>query len=44
MHYVMDNIEAEKLPGEIQRRRIPSSQRIRVVVETLDNDLPLASF
>ena len=42
MRYVMENIEAEKLPDEMQRRGIPPRQRLRVVVETLDNDLTLA--
>lgn len=42
MRYVMENIEAEKLPGEMKRRGIPPRQRLRVVVETLDNDLTLA--
>jgi hypothetical protein len=42
MRYILDNIEAGKIPGEIQRRGIPARQRVRVVVETLDNDVPLA--
>ena len=42
MRYVMENIEAEKLPGEMKRRGIPPRQRLRVVVETLDDDVPLA--
>ncbi len=44
MRYVMENIEAEKLPGEMQRRGIPPRQRLRVVVETIDNNLPLAQM
>ena len=42
MRYVLEDIEAGKIPGEIQRRGIPAKQRVRVVVETLDADLPLA--
>jgi hypothetical protein len=42
MRYVLENIEAEKLPREIERRGIPPRQRLRVVVETLDDDMPLA--
>ena len=42
MRYILENIEAGKIPGEIQRRGIPAQQRVRVVVETIDEDLPLA--
>lgn len=42
MRYVMENIDAEKLPAEMKRRGIPLRQRLRVVVETLDADLTLA--
>ena len=42
MRYILDNIEAGKIPGEIQRRGIPAQQRVRVLVETLDDNLPLA--
>jgi hypothetical protein len=42
MRYVLEDIEAGKVPGEIQRRGIPARQRVRVVVETLDDDMPLA--
>ncbi len=42
MRYVLDDIEAGKVAGEIQRRGIPPRQRIRVVVETLDAELPMA--
>jgi hypothetical protein len=42
MRYVLEDIEAGKVPGEIQRRGIPARQRVRVVVETLDGDMPLA--
>lgn len=44
MRYVLENIEAGKLPGEIARRGIPARQRLRVVVETLSDDLPLAEM
>ena len=44
MRYVLENIEAGKLPGEIERRGIPARQRLRVVVETLGDDLPLAQI
>ena len=36
MRYVMENIEAEKVAGEMKRRGIPPRQRLRVTVETLD--------
>ena len=42
MRYVMENIEAENLPGEMQRRGIPPRQRLSVVIETLDDSLTLA--
>ena len=44
MRYVLENIEAEKLPGEMRRRGIPPHQRLRVVMETLDDDTPLAEI
>ena len=44
MRYVLENIEAGKLAGEIQRRGISPGQRVRVVVETLDTDFPLAQM
>lgn len=44
MRYVLENIEAGKLPGETARRGIPARQRVRVVVETLSDDLPLAGM
>jgi hypothetical protein len=44
MRYVLENIEAERLPGEMQRRGISPGQRLRVVVETLDSDMPLAGI
>lgn len=44
MRYVLDNIEAGTLPAEMTRRGIAPRQRVRVVVETLNeaSDLPLA--
>ncbi len=44
MRYVLENIEADKVPAEMQRRGIPPRQRLRVVVETLDEKLPLAEM
>ena len=41
MRYVIENIEAGKLTDEIRRRGLPEHQRVRAVVETL-NELPLA--
>ena len=42
MRYVLDDIQAGKLPTEIRRRGIAPEQRLRVVLETLDAGLPLA--
>jgi hypothetical protein len=44
MRYVIDNIEVRKVPAEIERQGIAPSQRVRVVVETLDDDLPMAKI
>ncbi len=44
MRYVMEDIEAGKLPGEIERRGIAPRQRLRVIVETLNGELPLAQL
>jgi hypothetical protein len=44
MRYVLNDIEAEKLPGEMKRRGIAPHQRLRVVVETIDTELPLAEL
>jgi len=38
MRYFLENVEAAKLPGEIARRGIAPRQRLRVVVETLEDD------
>jgi len=42
MRYILENIEVRKLPGEIKRRGLALHQRVRVVVETLNDDMPLA--
>jgi len=44
MRYVLENVEARMLTAEIQRRGIADRQKLRVTVETLDDDLPLAEF
>jgi len=44
MRYVLENIEAGKLPDEMKRRGIAQRQRVRVIVETLNDDLPLAQM
>lgn len=44
MRYVLENIEAGKLYREIELRGIPARQRLRVVMETLEDDLPLAQI
>jgi hypothetical protein len=44
MRYVLEDIEVGKLPEEIQRRGIAPRQRVRVVLETLENDLPMAQI
>ena len=41
VRYVLENIEAGKLTEEIRRRGLSEHQKVRAVVETL-NDLPLA--
>jgi hypothetical protein len=41
MRYVLENIEAGSIPREIERRGIPARQRVRVVLETIEADLPL---
>jgi hypothetical protein len=41
VRYVLENIEAGKLTEEIRRRGLSERQKVRAVVETL-NDLPLA--
>jgi len=44
MRYILENIEAEALPGEMRRRGIPPHQRLRVVVETLDDDISITEM
>ena len=44
MRYVLENIEVADLPREIKNRGISNRQRVRVVVETLTDDLPLAKM
>ena len=44
MRYVLENIEAGKLPGEIKRRGISDRQRVHVIVDTLEDSLPLAAM
>jgi hypothetical protein len=38
MRQVLDDIEAGKLTEELAKRGIPARQRLRVVVESLDQD------
>lgn len=42
MRYVLEDIEAGKVSGEIERRGITPRQRVRVVLETLEPALPMA--
>lgn len=44
MRHILEDIEAGKIPAEIARRGIRPSQRVRVLLETLSNDLPLAEM
>jgi hypothetical protein len=45
MRQVLSNIEAGKLTEELKRRGIPSHQRLRVVVESLEDDpLPITAI
>lgn len=44
MRYVLENIEAGAVPSEMKRQGIALSQRVRVVVETLNDDMPLAKI
>jgi hypothetical protein len=45
MRQVLTNIEAGKLTEELKRRGIPSYQRLRVVVESLEDDpLPITAI
>lgn len=42
MRYILENIEAGKLAIEVQRQGIAANQRLRVILETLDDALVLA--
>lgn len=44
MRYVLENVEAGMLTSEVRRRGIADRQRLRVIVETLDEELPLAGL
>lgn len=44
MRYVLENIEVGHLAGEMKRRGIALRQRVRVVVETLTDDMPFAQL
>lgn len=44
MRYVLENIEAGKVSREIERKGIPARQRVRVTLETLDEELPLVQM
>jgi len=40
MRQVLNDVEAGKVTDELRRRGIPSRQRLRVVVESIDTDEP----
>lgn len=40
MRHVLNDIEAGKVTDELQRRGIPLSQRLRVVVESIEAEEP----
>ena len=40
MKQILNDIEAGKLGEELQRRGIPPTQRLRVVVETIESEEP----
>ncbi len=44
MRYVLEKIEVGQLLGEIRRRGISDRQLVRVIVETMDDKLPLAEM
>lgn len=45
MRQILNDVEAGRLPEELQRRGIPPGQRVRVVVETIDVDeLPITAI
>jgi hypothetical protein len=40
MRQILNDVEAGKVTDELRRRGIPSRQRLRVVVESIDTDEP----
>jgi hypothetical protein len=44
MRFILENIEAGNVSREIVRKGIAPQQRLRVVLETVDDDLPLAQI
>ena len=45
MRQVLSDIEAGKLADELKRRGIPPSQRLRVIIESIDeNDVPITAI
>ena len=44
MRYVLENIEAGNVSREIERKGISARQRVRVKLDTLEDDLPLAQM
>ncbi len=44
MRYVIENVEADKLSDEIGRRGVAPHQRLRVVVDTLDDEIPITEM
>ena len=45
MRQILDDIEAGKLTEELARRGIPPGRRLRVIVESLDDDqIPIAAI
>lgn len=41
MRYVIENVKAGMIATEIRQKGISPEKRLRVVVETLDDELPL---
>jgi hypothetical protein len=44
MRYVLENVEAGNVSREIERKGISARQRVRVTLETLDDDLSLSQM
>jgi hypothetical protein len=44
MRYVLENVEAGNVSREIERKGISARQRVRVTLDTLEDDLPLAQM